>query len=49
MCVTDTLGKLNYMGLQLASVLYLQKRGQAPFHFVYHKCSSCGSYNTRLL
>ena len=30
-------------------ILYLQKRGQAPFHFVYHKCSSCGSYNTRLL
>ena len=21
----------------------------APFHFVYHKCSGCGGYNTRLL
>lgn len=21
----------------------------APFHFVYHKCCACGSYNTRLL
>ncbi|KAL5544275.1 hypothetical protein UlMin_008059 [Ulmus minor] len=24
------------------------KRGEAPFHWLYHKCS-CGSYNTRLL
>lgn len=24
-------------------------RSSAPFHFVYHKCCSCGSYNTRLL
>jgi zinc finger-like protein len=23
--------------------------GDAPFHFVYHKCGGCGSYNTRLL
>lgn len=21
----------------------------APFHFVYHKCAPCGSYNTRVL
>lgn len=21
-------------------------RSQAPFHFVYHKCQLCGSYNT---
>tara|TARA_B100000768_G_scaffold103609_1_gene96310 strand:- start:155 stop:598 length:444 start_codon:yes stop_codon:yes gene_type:complete len=21
----------------------------APFHFVYHKCTGCGSYNTRVL
>ncbi|KAG9450383.1 hypothetical protein H6P81_010348 [Aristolochia fimbriata] len=26
-----------------------QKRGTAPFHWLYHKCSHCGSYNTRLL
>lgn len=25
------------------------RQGEAPFHFVYHKCSSCRSYNTRLL
>jgi zinc finger protein-like protein len=24
-------------------------RGEAPFHFVYHKCPHCASYNTRLL
>jgi zinc finger-like protein len=23
--------------------------GDAPFHFVYHKCGRCGSYNTRVL
>lgn len=22
---------------------------QAPFHFVYHKCGGCASYNTRVL
>ncbi|KAK9278654.1 hypothetical protein L1049_028227 [Liquidambar formosana] len=26
-----------------------EKRGNAPFHWLYHKCSYCGSYNTRLL
>ncbi|XP_010272192.1 PREDICTED: uncharacterized protein LOC104608041 isoform X2 [Nelumbo nucifera] len=26
-----------------------EKRGVAPFHWLYHKCSHCGSYNTRLL
>ncbi|KAF5186084.1 Zinc finger protein brutus-like [Thalictrum thalictroides] len=26
-----------------------EKRGVAPFHWLYHKCSSCASYNTRLL
>ncbi|KAL5747354.1 hypothetical protein ACOSP7_024352 [Xanthoceras sorbifolium] len=26
-----------------------EKRGTAPFHWLYRKCSSCGSYNTRLL
>ncbi|PON61053.1 43kDa postsynaptic protein [Parasponia andersonii] len=25
------------------------KRGEAPFHWLYHKCPICGSYNTRLL
>ena len=24
-------------------------KSSAPFHFVYHKCGGCGSYNTRLL
>ncbi|KAM1789084.1 hypothetical protein ACFX11_039278 [Malus domestica] len=26
-----------------------EKRGTAPFHWLYHKCPSCGSYNTRRL
>lgn len=26
-----------------------EKRGTAPFHWSYHKCSWCGSYNTRVL
>lgn len=26
-----------------------EKRGTASFHWLYHKCSHCGSYNTRLL
>ncbi|KAL2515948.1 zinc ion binding [Forsythia ovata] len=26
-----------------------EKRGTAAFHWLYHKCSHCGSYNTRLL
>ncbi|KAL0035653.1 hypothetical protein WJX79_005930 [Trebouxia sp. C0005] len=25
-----------------------EQKGQAPFHFVYHKCTHCNSYNTRL-
>jgi zinc finger-like protein len=25
------------------------KQGQAPFHFVYHACQHCRSYNTRVL
>ena len=25
------------------------KLGTAPFHFVYHRCSSCASYNTRVV
>ncbi|KAJ8548283.1 hypothetical protein K7X08_030752 [Anisodus acutangulus] len=25
------------------------KRGAAPFHWLYHKCASCGSYNTRVI
>ncbi|KAK6924931.1 Zinc finger, CHY-type [Dillenia turbinata] len=24
-----------------------EKRGVAPFHWIYHKCPLCGSYNTR--
>ncbi|XAR50105.1 Ubiquitin--protein ligase [Bertholletia excelsa] len=26
-----------------------EKKGTATFHWLYHKCSHCGSYNTRLL
>ncbi|CAN4088160.1 unnamed protein product [Withania somnifera] len=26
-----------------------EKRGTASFHWLYHKCSYCGSYNTRLI
>lgn len=26
-----------------------EKRGTASFHWLYHKCSHCASYNTRLL
>ncbi|KAI3726913.1 hypothetical protein L1987_66720 [Smallanthus sonchifolius] len=26
-----------------------EKKGIAPFHWLYHKCPSCGSYNTRLI
>ncbi|CAI8609987.1 unnamed protein product [Vicia faba] len=26
-----------------------EKKGAAPFHWLYHKCISCGSYNTRVL
>ncbi|KAF7806148.1 zinc finger protein BRUTUS-like [Senna tora] len=26
-----------------------EKKGAAPFHWLYHKCPSCGSYNTRVL
>lgn len=26
-----------------------EKKGTAPFHWLYHKCPFCGSYNTRLL
>ncbi|KAF2607936.1 hypothetical protein F2Q68_00046453 [Brassica cretica] len=25
------------------------RKGEAPYHWLYHKCSSCGSYNSRLL
>lgn len=25
------------------------KKGTAPFHWLYHKCRSCGSYNTRVI
>lgn len=25
------------------------KRGSAPFHWLYHKCGLCGSYNTRVI
>jgi zinc finger-like protein len=26
-----------------------EQKGSASFHFVYHKCSHCGSYNTRTI
>jgi len=25
-----------------------EKNSQTPFHWVYHKCTHCSSYNTRL-
>ncbi|CAI9785395.1 unnamed protein product [Fraxinus pennsylvanica] len=25
------------------------KKGRAPFHWLYHKCGFCGSYNTRVI
>ncbi|ESQ27678.1 hypothetical protein EUTSA_v10018022mg [Eutrema salsugineum] len=25
------------------------RKGNAPYHWLYHKCTSCGSYNSRLL
>ncbi|XP_030545801.1 zinc finger protein BRUTUS-like isoform X1 [Rhodamnia argentea] len=25
------------------------KKGMSPFHWLYHKCSFCGSYNTRVI
>ena len=25
------------------------RKGNAPYHWLYHKCSWCASYNTRLL
>jgi zinc finger-like protein len=25
------------------------RRGTCPFHFVYHSCQHCKSYNTRVL
>ena len=26
-----------------------ERRSEAPFHFVYHKCQNCGSYNTAVV
>ncbi|CAI7872437.1 unnamed protein product, partial [Closterium sp. NIES-54] len=26
-----------------------EAKGSAPFHWLYHKCSACGSYNTRTI
>eukprot|EP01135_Chromosphaera_perkinsii_P006900 Nk52_evm55s621 gene=Nk52_evmTU55s621 len=26
-----------------------EKKSEAPYHFLYHKCAHCSSYNTRLL
>lgn len=37
------------MELQVILCNDCEKKGTAPFHWLYHKCSSCGSYNTRLL
>ncbi|CAH8355874.1 unnamed protein product [Eruca vesicaria subsp. sativa] len=25
------------------------RKGESPYHWLYHKCTSCGSYNSRLL
>ena len=29
--------------------LHSQKKSEAPFHFAYHKCADCGSFNTTLV
>lgn len=26
-----------------------QAKSQVPYHFIYHQCSECKSYNTRLV
>lgn len=26
-----------------------ERKGRAPFHWLYHKCGFCGSYNTRVI
>lgn len=26
-----------------------EESGEVPYHFLYHKCPACGSYNTRVL
>ncbi|KAL1807733.1 hypothetical protein ACET3Z_024723 [Daucus carota] len=26
-----------------------ERKGTAPFHWLYHKCASCGSYNTKVI
>lgn len=26
-----------------------EKRGDSPFHWLYHKCPHCGSFNTRVV
>jgi zinc finger-like protein len=26
-----------------------ERKGRSQFHWLYHKCGSCGSYNTRVI
>jgi zinc finger-like protein len=26
-----------------------EQKGRSPFHWLYHKCGQCGSYNTRAI
>lgn len=26
-----------------------ERKGTAPFHWLYHKCATCGSYNTKVI
>lgn len=37
------------MNMQVILCNDCEKRGTASFHWFYHKCPYCGSYNTRLL
>lgn len=43
----DLLNRLKYVQAILCNDC--EKRGSASFHWFYHKCPQCGSYNTRLL
>ena len=55
MCISPRATYCDFTGLSI--VLCMQKvlcndcgaTGEAQFHFVYHKCMRCASYNTRIL
>jgi len=46
-CQMHTL--MDPMKLQVILCNDCEKKGSSPFHWLYHKCPSCGSYNTRVL